>query len=328
MSKGALKDKTDTRTAARIIPDGEYSLRREEIPVDEQPVVGKIAVKPQKFLRMLGISDKSIVEKVAPVDGRVQKLSEVPFVRWVIMILSAALMLYAILPIFVGVFTVGTLPPLLIGAFFFAVARYWNCIVACNKWWFNALCAVVAVIVGAGILLMCFISGLMLGASMKTVPEYKSRTTVIVLGCKIHGDQPSRMLKDRLDVAYDYLAAHPQAHCIVTGGQGDDEDYAEAEIMQRYLIERGISAERIIAETQSTSTRENLENAAALLEQYNCHKETVVVSDRFHQYRAQLIAKDVGLDPFALNVETRWYLAMHYWFREMAGIARIALIGY
>ena len=46
---------------------------------------------------------------------------------------------------------------------------------------------------------------------------------VVVLGAQTHGDRPSRTLRERLDLAADYLEAHPAARVIVSGGQGADD---------------------------------------------------------------------------------------------------------
>ena len=61
-------------------------------------------------------------------------------------------------------------------------------------------------------------------------PEY-----VVVLGAQIHGSRPSRTLRERLDKAAGYLEEHPEAFCVVTGGQGADETQTEASVMAAYL---------------------------------------------------------------------------------------------
>lgn len=260
-------------------------------------------------------------------NGIVQPWKEIPLPRKLIMVLSTLLFLFAFSPLLVGVTTIGMLPIALIGLFFFAVSLFWDKIEGCQNKFLNLCFAAVAVIVALGIVGMAFISGKMYGASLNTLPDDVTRTTVVVLGCRIKGDQPSLMLKNRLDTAAEYLLSNPEAFCVVTGGQGEDEEYAEAVIMKRYLIEKGISSGRIIAEKESTSTVENLAFSAKLIEKYNCHENIVIVSDRFHQYRAKLAAEDAGLKSYALPCETRWELVAQYWFREMAGIAKIWLEG-
>lgn len=251
-----------------------------------------------------------------------QKWEEISALRKVIMIASAALLLFSCIPLFIGVITPGVLPPACIAIFFFACALYWPLIDGCESMWGNVVIAVAAVLILAGVSYMAFVSGKMISASANTLPENTQEVTVVVLGCKINGDQPSRMLQARLEKAAEFLLEHPQAHCIVTGGQGPDEDYTEALIMKKYLVDKGVSSMRIIMEDQSTSTLENLTFADQLARQYNCHDRFLIVTDRFHQYRAMCTANELGRVSHALNVETVWYLAMQYWFREIAAITR------
>ena len=55
---------------------------------------------------------------------------------------------------------------------------------------------------------------------------------VIVLGAQVHKDRPSVVLKYRLDRAAEYLRDNPETICIVSGGQGNNEPYAEAYAFQ------------------------------------------------------------------------------------------------
>ena len=52
---------------------------------------------------------------------------------------------------------------------------------------------------------------------------------MVVLGCKVNGEEPSLMLRRRLECAMEYLAENPQADCVVSGGMGDNESYTEAQ---------------------------------------------------------------------------------------------------
>jgi len=55
--------------------------------------------------------------------------------------------------------------------------------------------------------------------SRRTAPSaggrYRNRSRA-----KVCGSQPSRMLRDRLLAAADYLEANPASNCVVSGGQG------------------------------------------------------------------------------------------------------------
>lgn len=77
---------------------------------------------------------------------------------------------------------------------------------------------------------------------------------MIVLGAGLRKDRPSLLLRYRLDKAYEYAVAHPDALVITTGGQGRDEWVPEGQAMRNYLIEKGLDSQRVLAECKSTST--------------------------------------------------------------------------
>lgn len=150
--------------------------------------------------------------------------------------------------------------------------------------------------------------------------EDKKADAVIVLGCQIRDDRPSKMLKHRLDKAYEYLKNDPDCICIVSGGKGSDEKYAEAEIMKKYLTESGIEGSRIITEDKSTTTKENMRFSKAILDDMGITGNVCFVSDGYHLFRAGLIAKDEGLDAFGLAAETELRFLPTYWVREWLSI--------
>ena len=70
--------------------------------------------------------------------------------------------------------------------------------------------------------------GLVLGGAHSQLVNQPQ--TMIVLGCKVHGDgTPSVLLRDRLDTALDYWQEHQDVTILVSGGQGPDEPEAEAD---------------------------------------------------------------------------------------------------
>ncbi|WP_455715620.1 YdcF family protein [Anaerosporobacter sp.] len=148
----------------------------------------------------------------------------------------------------------------------------------------------------------------------------KEKSTVIVLGCKVYGERPSLMLVERLEAAYDYLVENPNSVCILSGGQGTDEDISEAECMYRYLISQGISSERLYKEEKSTSTRENLIYSKDILDSYQLNKDIAIVTNEFHEYRAGKIAESLGLEYSAVSAKTAWWLLPTYYVRELYGI--------
>ncbi|WZU00253.1 YdcF family protein [Erysipelothrix sp. D19-032] len=87
------------------------------------------------------------------------------------------------------------------------------------------------------------------------------------------------------------MEANPQTVVIVTGGQGPDETEPEGVVMGRYLESQGIDPNRIIVESTSTTTVENIQNASSLHD----ISTTIVVSNDFHIYRAKRTATQNGV---------------------------------
>ena len=112
-------------------------------------------------------------------------------------------------------------------------------------------------------LLFLTVSGVMTAAACAPPPE---GATVVVLGAALRGEQPSRMLAERLKTAAAYLRDHPESSCVVSGGQNDDEIISEAEAMKRYLVGLGIEESRIYLEDRSTNTEENLRMSRDVVE--------------------------------------------------------------
>ena len=124
---------------------------------------------------------------------------------------------------------------------------------------------------------------------------------MIVLGAQVREDGPSAVLRYRLDAACDYLRRNPDTRCIVSGGQGSNEPFSEAEGMRRYLEEAGIEPERIFMEDESVNTAQNMEYSLRLIETLAAPEEAadariVIVTNNFHMYRALAIARKAGLE--------------------------------
>lgn len=176
-----------------------------------------------------------------------------------------------------------------------------------------------------GILVM--VAAVILLAGVETAFMIKAATTkpsedatVVVLGCRAYGSRPSIMLATRLDAAYEYLVEHPDAVCIVSGGQGPDETMPEAECMYLYLTEKGIAPERIYQENQSTSTRENLLFSQEIIEAEGLNPEIAIVTNEYHEYRAGMVADALEMEYSAVPARTPLWLFPTYYIRELYGI--------
>lgn len=151
------------------------------------------------------------------------------------------------------------------------------------------LCALF-VLIGIGLAVFVCIEGLVIshmGQTADTDVDY-----VIVLGAQVREDGPSEVLRYRLDRAVAYLESHPDTICILSGGQGSNEPFPEAEGMERYLEQCSIPKDRLILESQSLTTAENIKNCRALLPD---GVSVGIITNDFHMFRALQIAKKQGL---------------------------------
>lgn len=246
-------------------------------------------------------------------------------------VLGLACLIWGALPLTASRMHIGCAAMMAVGALTTLVCVRWHQTVALwQTMWATGFGKTVLIILMAlvGVLAVLFavVSVMMATAVSRAVPD---NATLVVLGAGLRGERPSRTLRERLEVAYDYLSEHPDAVCIVTGGQGPDEPISEAEAMRRYLVDKGIDESRIYMEDRSTSTDENFEFSRRVAEQHGLSLSAAVVTQEFHQYRAQLLAKKHGFATVgAVSAHTKWDLFPSYWIRDFVGLCRLFLLGY
>lgn len=114
--------------------------------------------------------------------------------------------------------------------------------------------------------------------------EARPADAIVVLGAAQYNGAPSPVFKARLDHAFDLEDRGMAPLIITTGGAGGDPKFTEGEVGRDYLIQRGVAAERILAETRSQTTSQNVQAAAGILRRRGA-KTCIAVSDGFHLYR-------------------------------------------
>lgn len=174
---------------------------------------------------------------------------------------------------------------------------------------------------------------------------------VIVLGAGVRDDGLSKTLKLRLDKAAEYAAENPESVLVLSGAQGAGEPVAEAQAMQAYLLEQGITEEQMILEDRSYSTLENIVYSRLLIEadreakKAQWQKERTgnafpamqvadkpvrigIITSNFHLYRARMIARKQGLtDVRGIASESDRILFVHFCLRDSLAILKDRLMG-
>lgn len=126
------------------------------------------------------------------------------------------------------------------------------------------------------------------------LPPIGDSDVIIVLGAQVKADgTPSVALERRLTAAHESYLADPQM-IIVCGAQGSNEPRPEGDVMREWLIARGVPEGDVVVETESYNTRENLQNAKAIMESRGLSHALVVTSD-YHVARALELCRQTGI---------------------------------
>ena len=140
----------------------------------------------------------------------------------------------------------------------------------------------------------------------------------VILGAEIKGNEPSAILKERLDRGLQFMEENPDAVVIVSGGQGDTEKMPESQVMYDYLAAQGADMSRVYQEDRSHNTRENLQYSGELAQSLGLDrtKVTIITSD-FHLLRAEYIASSLEMSPGGIAARTEdLFFRLNYYLRE------------
>ncbi len=144
----------------------------------------------------------------------------------------------------------------------------------------------------------------------------KEYDCILVLGAGVHADgTPSDMLEDRLKVAIELYKKGVSTTLVLSGDYDEAEDYDEVTAMANYCISNGVPDSAIVRDTKGFSTYESIDN----LKKAEKYGTAVVVTQRYHLYRALYIAEKMEIDAVGADASLRTYRGQLYRdFREVA----------
>lgn len=239
-------------------------------------------------------------------------------------LISFALLLVFIAPLFKRIINIGNIFGMAVsGALTLAFIFYGRTSGRVKALWgSNAGRLVISICGGLAAVFVVYaltVSVFMAGAAVNR-PETND-TTLVVLGCRAKNGYPSRMLRMRLDAACTFLDDNTGTKVVVSGGKGKDEATTEAWAMKQYLISKGVAPERIFMEDKSVNTEQNLKYSMDIIRQEGLSQNVTIVTDGYHQLRAKMIAKKLGIDDTcAISADTSKVLLPTYWVREWFAI--------
>jgi uncharacterized SAM-binding protein YcdF (DUF218 family) len=117
---------------------------------------------------------------------------------------------------------------------------------------------------------------------------------VVVLGAAQYDGSPSPIFAARLRHARDLYNEHLAAHIVTVGGRRAGDGYTEASAGERYLVDRGVPKEAVVAVGEGSDTFGSLRAVAAEADKRGW-RTALLVSDPWHTLRARTMARDDGI---------------------------------
>lgn len=130
---------------------------------------------------------------------------------------------------------------------------------------------------------------------------------ILILGAGIWDDKPSPMLKDRLDKGIELYKKGVASKIIMSGDHGR-VDYDEVNIMKDYAIEKGVPPEDIFMDHAGFSTYDSVYRVRDIFQA----KKVVIVTQKFHLYRALYISNALGIEAYGIMAEPNKYSGQFY----------------
>lgn len=126
---------------------------------------------------------------------------------------------------------------------------------------------------------------------------------ILVLGAGVHQDgSPSNMLEDRLLRGIELYDQGVAPKLLMSGDHGR-EDYDEVNVMKEFAKDHGVASEDIFMDHAGFSTYESMYRAREVFQA----EKIVVVTQKYHMYRAIYAAEKMGLEAYGVTSDQRTY---------------------
>ena len=139
--------------------------------------------------------------------------------------------------------------------------------------------------------------------SAENAEELKDVDCIIVLGCQVKPDKsPSHMLRDRLTRGVELYKNGVSPKILMSGDHGGVY-YDEVNTMKSFAIENGVPSSDVFMDHAGFSTYETIYRAKEIFKA----KKVVIVTQKYHLYRAVYIAEKLGLEAYGVDSDYNTY---------------------
>ncbi len=158
------------------------------------------------------------------------------------------------------------------------------------------------------ILIVFFINLLVVMTTRKKIIPKQETTKldevdcILILGAGIKGHYPSPMLEDRLLQGISLYEKNASPKILVSGDHLN-KDYDEVNVMKDYLVGHKIPSQDIFMDHAGLSTYDSIYRAKYIFQA----KKVIIVTQKYHLYRALYIAKKLELEAYGVTSNQRTY---------------------
>lgn len=193
----------------------------------------------------------------------------------------------------------------------------------------QTLISVQAILASSGVICLMAAMNIITTSGQPDWNRAEQADYAVVLGANVKTDgTASRIMRQRLRAAMEFMEKNPDAMVILSGGKGDDEPISEAECMYQTIVEMGADPSRLLMEEGSFDTRDNLMLSWDIIESRGgTEKAVAVITSEFHQRRAAYIGDTLGIKTCAVPAHTdQWFYRVNYTLREVFAFVKAALV--
>ena len=168
--------------------------------------------------------------------------------------------------------------------------------------------SVLCVLLALAVLTPCVINAVVMLSASKYIISAdeaagRGADCVLVLGAKVNSNGTlSHMLEDRMSTGVDLYQSGAGKKILASGDHGRDS-YDEVNHMKQYAVGRGVDPDDVFLDHAGFSTYESMYRARDVFEV----KSAIVVTQKYHLYRAVYNARRLGIDAYGVAADKRVY---------------------
>jgi len=133
-----------------------------------------------------------------------------------------------------------------------------------------------------------------------SIEEAPSSTVAVVLGASVIRGEPSPVLQERAEAAFD-LYASGKVQKVLVSGDDSVPGFDEVTPVRKYLLEAGVAPEDIFLDHAGFDTYSSMYRAKNVFGV----QDAIIVTQSFHMPRSVFIARTLGIDAYGVVAEDR-----------------------